>query len=125
MNVWLESDWDWSLARLRPDRKYDRVSGDVRAFSSRVLLWLESYARPVPEHRVRRDTEDTDLAVVLKNSSGRKVLIQISSDPDLSITEVLLSANRPLVAIEVNGGRDLSNIHNRVGEAEKSHQKAR
>jgi hypothetical protein len=25
----------------------------------------------------------------------------------------------------VKGGRDFSNIHNRVGEAEKSHQKAR
>jgi len=69
--------------------------------------------------------EDTDLAVVINNSSGRKVVIQIASDPDLTITEVLLSANRPLVAIEVKGGRDLSNVHNRIGEAEKSHQKAR
>jgi hypothetical protein len=29
------------------------------------------------------------------------------------------------VAIEIKGGRDHSNIHNRIGEAEKSHQKAR
>jgi hypothetical protein len=34
-------------------------------------------------------------------------------------------ALRHLIAIEVKGGRDFSNIHNRVGEAEKSHQKAR
>ena len=27
--------------------------------------------------------------------------------------------------MEVKGGTDFSNIHNRVGEAEKSHQKAR
>ncbi len=32
---------------------------------------------------------------------------------------------RNLVAIEVKGGQDYSNIHNRVGEAEKSHQKAK
>ena len=32
---------------------------------------------------------------------------------------------RQLIAIEVKGGRDFSNIHNRVGEAEKSHHKAR
>ena len=30
-----------------------------------------------------------------------------------------------LVAIEVKGGQDYSNIHNRIGEAEKSHQKAK
>jgi hypothetical protein len=32
---------------------------------------------------------------------------------------------RPLVSIEIKGGRDVSNIHNRVGEAEKSHRKAK
>ena len=30
-----------------------------------------------------------------------------------------------VIAIEIKGGHDVSNIHNRVGEAEKSHQKAR
>jgi hypothetical protein len=29
------------------------------------------------------------------------------------------------LAIEVKGGYDFSNVHNRLGEAEKSHQKAR
>ena len=32
---------------------------------------------------------------------------------------------RQLIAIEVKAGADFSNIHNRLGEAEKSHQKAR
>ncbi len=31
----------------------------------------------------------------------------------------------PLLAIEVKGGRDRSNVHNRLGEAEKSHLKAK
>jgi hypothetical protein len=29
------------------------------------------------------------------------------------------------IAIEIKAGKDASNIHNRIGEAEKSHQKAR
>jgi hypothetical protein len=32
---------------------------------------------------------------------------------------------RNIIAIEVKGGTDASNIHNRVGEAEKSHLKAK
>lgn len=32
---------------------------------------------------------------------------------------------RNIVSIEIKGGRDFSNIHNRLGEAEKSHQKAK
>lgn len=30
-----------------------------------------------------------------------------------------------MVAIEIKGGEDASNVHNRAGEAEKSHNKAR
>jgi hypothetical protein len=33
--------------------------------------------------------------------------------------------SRNIVAIEIKAGTDFSNIHNRLGEAEKSHQKAR
>lgn len=29
---------------------------------------------------------------------------------------------RNIIAVEVKGGTDFSNIHNRIGEAEKSHQ---
>ncbi len=32
---------------------------------------------------------------------------------------------RNIIAIEVKAGTDFSNIHNRIGEAEKSHQKAK
>ncbi len=62
----------------------------------------------------------------LKNAAGRDVSIEIAADPDIKIQEVMGSGSvRHLIAIEVKGGRDFSNIHNRVGEAEKSHQKAR
>lgn len=64
--------------------------------------------------------------IMLKNSSGRSVIIQFAADPDIVIREELApDVYKNLVAIEVKGGQDYSNIHNRVGEAEKSHQKAK
>jgi len=69
--------------------------------------------------------EATERTILIENDSRRKVLIEFFSDPDVRITEKLPSGTRPLVSIEIKGGSDVSNIHNRVGEAEKSHQKAR
>jgi hypothetical protein len=70
--------------------------------------------------------EESVRRIVLKNAAGREVVIQFSADPDITIQERLASGRyRPLVAIEVKGGSDASNIYNRLGEAEKSHQKAR
>lgn len=64
--------------------------------------------------------------IELRNNSGRTVYIQFAADPDIVIREELApEIYRNLVAIEVKGGQDYSNIHNRVGEAEKSHQKAK
>lgn len=64
--------------------------------------------------------------LILKNAAGRGVSIEFAPDPDIIITEELPSGSRRhVVAIEIKGGRDFSNVHNRIGEAEKSHQKAR
>jgi hypothetical protein len=64
-------------------------------------------------------------SIKLKNAAGRVVRVEFASDPDICIREELPSGNpRNLVAIEIKGGKDNSNIHNRIGEAEKSHQKA-
>ena len=35
------------------------------------------------------------------------------------------ATRRPLVAMEIKDGHDISNAHNRAGEAEKSHLKAK
>lgn len=70
--------------------------------------------------------EETDTALTVMNAAGRLVRVEFAPDPDIAIREQLESGrlnNR--IAIEVKGGRDASNIHNRLGEAEKSHQKAR
>jgi hypothetical protein len=64
-------------------------------------------------------------SISVLNDASRGVSIAFSSDPDIAISEQLRSGVRPLVSIEIKGGTDYSNIHNRIGEAEKSHQKAR
>lgn len=68
----------------------------------------------------------TETRLELKNASGRKVVIAFSADPDISITEKTSDkATRNIIAIEIKGGADQSNIWNRLGEAEKSHQSAK
>ncbi len=42
----------------------------------------------------------------------------------LEIAEELSEGFANRLAIEIKGGSDVSNVHNRLGEAEKSHQKA-
>jgi len=64
--------------------------------------------------------------IELTNAAGRTVFIEFAPDPDIIIREEMAPERyRELIAIEVKGGSDFSNIHNRIGEAEKSHQKAR
>ncbi|KKL08667.1 hypothetical protein LCGC14_2573580 [marine sediment metagenome] len=69
--------------------------------------------------------DETTTTLIIENAAGRKVLIEFGSDPDIRITETLPEHARPIISVEVKGGSDYSNIHNRLGEAEKSHQKAR
>lgn len=71
-----------------------------------------------------KDSNASKIKIV--NAAGRKVYIEFAPDPDIVIREEM-SKNRfrNIIAIEVKGGTDFSNIHNRVGEAEKSHQKAK
>lgn len=65
-------------------------------------------------------------SLAVRNAAGRPVRIEFTADPDICIREELPSGRfRNLVAIEIKGGRDYSNVHNRIGEAEKSHQKAK
>jgi hypothetical protein len=63
--------------------------------------------------------------ITIVNASKRKVVIALSTDPDIRIQEEFEGRLRNKVAIEIKGGTDNSNAHNRAGEAEKSHQKAK
>jgi len=63
--------------------------------------------------------------LTLKNASGRTVFVTLAHDPDVSVQEQVEGRIHSKVAIEVKGGTDISNVHNRAGEAEKSHLKAK
>lgn len=70
--------------------------------------------------------EVRDSAIEVNSATGRSVLIEFAADPDIIIREEMEPQHyRNVVAIEIKSGTDVSNIHNRIGEAEKSHQKAR
>jgi len=65
-------------------------------------------------------------AIEVNSATGRPFLIEFAPDPDIIIREEMEhQIYRNVVAIEVKSGTDVSNIHNRIGEAEKGHQKAR
>jgi hypothetical protein len=63
--------------------------------------------------------------ITIINASKRRVVLALSTDPDIRIQEEFEGKLRNKVAIEIKGGTDVSNAHNRAGEAEKSHQKAK
>lgn len=64
--------------------------------------------------------------IEIRNAAGKRISIEFSADPDIFIISHLDNGEtRPIVAIEVKAGEDHSNIWNRVGEAEKSHQQAK
>lgn len=67
--------------------------------------------------------QETENGIEFNNAAGRRVRIRFGSDPDILVSEYSRSQYRHLLAIEVKGGSDPSNIHNRLGEAEKSHLK--
>lgn len=67
--------------------------------------------------------EDED-SFTFHNKSSRVVSVAFSGDPDVVIRESVGSGVITKVAIEIKGGRDQANVHNRAGEAEKSHKKA-
>lgn len=89
-----------------------------REATEEVFNIIEKIVHP---NIIEQDTRQ----IVLRNAAGREVIVAFSSDPDIAITEKMKSMTRPSVSVEIKGGTDVSNIHNRIGEAEKSHQKAK
>lgn len=99
-----------------------RGGANVQKGSSAISAVFDVVYQIVSTSVTRSDSR----CIELKNNSGRTIYIQFAADPDIVIREELApDTYRNLVAIEVKGGQDYSNIHNRVGEAEKSHQKAK
>lgn len=70
--------------------------------------------------------EETPRMLRIAGATGNRFDVAFASDPDIVVVEEMgPSTFRNVAAIEIKGGKDRSNIHNRIGEAEKSHQKAR
>ncbi len=67
---------------------------------------------------------ETDRLIRFTTPGGRTFEAVAASDPDLRIDEGTGTDATPVVAIEIKGGADVSNAHNRAGEAEKSQIKA-
>lgn len=64
--------------------------------------------------------KSTGKRIIIKNDSERQIKIEFLSDPDVKIEEMVNQNWVPKVAMEIKGGKDKSNVWNRIGEAEKS-----
>lgn len=101
--------------QLRGGRNNERGEAGIEEVFQ-LILEAVMHAKPVVSGR----------SATLHNAAGRLVAINVAADPDIVIVEKSPGhGDRPLVAIEVKAGTDASNIHNRIGEVEKSHLKAR
>src|SRR5260370_17842985 len=78
-------------------------------------------AEIVDKHVVNREANK----LTVKNAAGRTVYVSLSHDPDVCIQEQVENRIHSKVAVEGKGGTDVSNAHNRAGEAEKSHLKSK
>lgn len=68
-------------------------------------------------------TFDKERVIRFSTEAHSFVLVE-GSDPDIRLDVVVGKREIPVIAIEIKGGEDASNAHNRAGEAEKSHVKA-
>lgn len=73
-----------------------------------------------------RVTFDSERLVRFEAPDGRSFSLIEGSDPDVRVDMTSPTGEEvPIAAIEIKGGEDARNAHNRAGEAEKSHIKAR
>lgn len=99
-----------------------RGGQNVKAGLAAIVRVFEEI-KSIVEHNA---TDIQPKHITLTNAAGRTVHIEFAPDPDIIIREQMTAKEyRNIIAIEVKGGLDFSNVHNRIGEAEKSHQKAR
>jgi len=71
-------------------------------------------------------TFDSERLVRFTAPNGQAFVLIQGADPDVRLDATTANGDPvPVIAVEVKGGKDTRNIHNRAGEAEKSHIKAR
>jgi hypothetical protein len=97
--------------------------GANNQFGIAAIIDVFEIIRNILAHTI---VKSDDNSMEIRNAARRKVFIEFAADPDIVIREEMApNSFRYIIAIEIKGGKDFSNIHNRIGEAEKSHQKAR
>ncbi len=97
--------------------------GANNQFGIAAIIDVFEILRSILAHAI---VKSDDNSMEILNAARRRVFIEFASDPDIVIREEMTKTSfRYIIAIEIKGGKDFSNIHNRIGEAEKSHQKAR
>lgn len=109
---------DLALLTLGPTLQGARNNVIGRAASDKVFEAL----RTLVSDSV---TFDSKRLVRFEASAGYSFALVEGSDPDVRLDATVAGKEIPVVAIEIKGGADASNAHNRAGEAEKSHIKAR
>ena len=110
---------DLTLLTLGPQLRGGANVRKGRSAIGRVFDAIHAIVEPAVE-------QSTESSIEIVNAAGRNVRIQFAADPDIIIREEMAPGKfSEKIAIEVKGGADFSNIRNRIGEAEKSHQKAR
>jgi hypothetical protein len=70
-------------------------------------------------------TAESETKLAVRNAAGRTVTVTFGADPDVRIDTEVHGTPEAILAMEIKGGSDRSNVHNRAGEAEKSHLKAK
>lgn len=114
----LSSVKDLQLLTVGPQLRGGENNRIGQKATADVYRLIEQTVSAHVEHKTAR-------TIIVRNAAGRAVLIEFFTDPDVAISETMPTSVRPIVSIEVKGGADVSNIHNRLGEAEKSHLKAK
>ena len=108
-----------SLLTLGPQFRGSRnVSLGIEAIRS-VFALVKSI---VTDHIV----EESETSLLIAGTTSRTYKIEFAPDPNIAIRQSMTNGSyRNRISIEIKGGTDFSNIHNRLGEAEKTHQKAK
>lgn len=109
---------DLQLLTLGPQLRGSENTRIGERATREVYALIEELVAPAIHERTKR-------SIRLVNAAKRTILIEFASDPDVLVTEMYGDSSRQVLSIEVKGGGDASNIHNRLGEAEKSHLKAK
>ena len=109
---------DLSLLTLGPTLQGGRNTVIGSRAAAEVFQALRSLVAPFTVF-------DSPRLIRFQTPSGRNFELIPASDPDIAIDEGIGKQTAPLIAIEIKGGKDISNAYNRAGEAEKSHISAK